>query len=561
MNNITPTDQFDQKVLELVNQERTKRGFEALKLSEKLDKAADKYSEDMLKANHFSHTGPDGSSFSERIEDAGYTNWRSLAENIAAGQQTPEEVVQGWMDSPGHRANILRDSVTHMGLGYAKGEGDRYGTRWTQVFGAGDPNPGEYVAQMIEGSPSPAPTPKPDPKPDPLPDPTPNPMPTPDPTGGTPPSPTPDPTPAPAPDPMPTPAPPSGGNEIVDSDRFDQEVLRLVNQARNQQKLKPLSMSEKLDTAADDYSQKMIEENRFSHRGSDGSSPGDRIEKADYTQWNTWAENIAAGQQSAKDVVEAWMRSPGHRANILNSRVTHMGLGYAEGDARYGNRWTQVFAAGDTPGRYTPETKGNPTPTPDPDPIPDPGNNNSPLDLSGFRSYGGRRQDRNSRSQLSQNKTALKITGNGWKRLGIDYSITPDTMLKLEFRSATEGEIQGIGFDTDNRIRKVDQDRMFQFSGTQKWGNRAFDDYVTGEGWKTYEIPVGEFFTGEMDFLTFANDHDVRRPNAISEFRNIELFEQADGIGDSQTPSADPLQTNANPLTQGDLFPTAPQGM
>ena len=567
MDNLIPTDQFDAKVLELVNQERKQAGLDPLKMSENLDQAADDYSETMMNEKHFSHTGPDGSRFSKRIEDAGYTNWTNVAENIAAGQRTPEQVVQGWMSSPGHRANILRDGVTHMGLGYAaENNGDRYGTRWTQVFGAG-PNPGNYSAETMGGSPSPTPTPNPmpTPTPNPVPTPTPDPMPTPVPD----PIPTPTPDPMPAPDPAPTPD--TGNNGVVPTDQFDQEVLDLVNQARARYGQDALTLSEKLDTAADKYSEKMVEENRFSHTGSDGSSPGDRIEKAGYTDWNTWAENIAAGQQTAEEVVKGWMNSPGHRANILNSRVTHMGLGFAEGDnVRYGNRWTQVFAAGDAnPGQYTPKTddnSSNPMPDPKPmppEPAPTPTPDSGVLDLSELQSYGGPRQDRNSRTRLGKNDTAVRIRGNGWKRLGIDYNVTPDTMMKVEFRSGTEGEIQGIGFDNDNLIQRTDKQRMFQLSGTQKWGNDAFDDYITGEGWKTYEIPVGEYFTGDVDYLTFANDHDVRRPTAISDFRNIQLFERPGSMADEMESSHDPLQCDSNPMHQGTEcpFPMTPQGM
>ena len=342
-------------------------------------------------------------------------------------------------------------------------------------------------------------------------------------------------------------------------------------------------MSEKLDQSADDYSQDMIDKNRFDHTGADGSSPGDRIKAAGYTDWNTWAENIAAGQQTPKDVVDAWMNSSGHRANILNGRLTHMGLGYAEGNARYGNRWTQLFAAGGTPGQYTPETNGaaptpaptpdpmptpaptpDPMPTPAPTPMPEPGGDKGTglLDLSDIQSYGGR-QDRASWMKHSHQNMGVKIRGNGWKRLGIDYNITPDTMMRVEFRNWAEGEIQGIGFDSDNRIRRNDKGRMFQFAGTQNWGNDDFNDYVTGEGWKTYEIPVGEYFTGNVDYLTFANDHDVSRPDAMSQFRNIELFESSGGMSNGMVPSNDPLQSDKNPLAQGNgfSFPVAPQGM
>jgi serralysin len=145
---------------------------------------------------------------------------------------------------------------------------------------------------------------------------------------------------------------------VSQTDQFDKRVLDLINQERAKLKLKPLSLSEKLDTAADLHSKDMALKDYFSHTGKDGSSPGTRIKRAGYTQGTTWGENIAAGQTTPESVVQAWMNSSGHRANILNPKFTHMGLGYTflandTGRVNYRHYWTQVFAAGDpNPGQY-----------------------------------------------------------------------------------------------------------------------------------------------------------------------------------------------------------------
>lgn len=142
------TDQFDQIVLDLVNRERTKAGLKPLSLSEKLDTAADKYSKRMANGDFFAHKDPNsGSTVATRVTAEGY-KWRNVGENIAAGYSTAEEVVKGWMNSPGHRRNILNPKFTHMGLGYtylANDQGSlKYKRYWTQVFAAGDSNPGAY---------------------------------------------------------------------------------------------------------------------------------------------------------------------------------------------------------------------------------------------------------------------------------------------------------------------------------------------------------------------------------------------------------------------------------
>ena len=137
------------------------------------------------------------------------------------------------------------------------------------------------------------------------------------------------------------------------SDQFDNQVLALVNSERAKQNLKPLTLNEKLDTAADRYSKRMADGDFFSHTDQgNGSTMVQRVNQTGY-QWTTLGENIAVGQPNPEEVVQAWMNSPGHRRNILNSQFTHMGLGYFfknpdGGQIRYRHYWTQVFGAGES---------------------------------------------------------------------------------------------------------------------------------------------------------------------------------------------------------------------
>ncbi|MEO0844561.1 MAG: hypothetical protein AAF063_37730, partial [Cyanobacteria bacterium J06643_5] len=102
---------------------------------------------------------------------------------------------------------------------------------------------------------------------------------------------------------------------------------------------------------------------------------------------------------------------------------------------------------------------------------------------------------------------------------------TNNTVLKFDFQSQTEAEIQGIGFDNDDIISGGDENHLFQIAGTQNWGIELEDDYTLGSGWKTYEIKVGEYMNGEFNYLTLANDHDISNSTAQSQFRNISLSE------------------------------------
>lgn len=121
-------------VLRLVNEERCSLGLVPLALNNQLNAAALVHSRDMANRNFFDHTGSDGRNAGQRITRAGYP-WTMWAENIAAGYTTPEAVHTAWMNSPGHRSNILNPNVREMGLAKAYNSRSYYGTYWTQVFG------------------------------------------------------------------------------------------------------------------------------------------------------------------------------------------------------------------------------------------------------------------------------------------------------------------------------------------------------------------------------------------------------------------------------------------
>lgn len=121
------------EVIALTNAERAAARLAPLAQDPRLAAAAQAHSDDMVARDFYSHTGPEGHQPWDRARTAGATH-RGIGENIACGQRSPAEVVRGWMDSPGHRANILKPDFTHIGVGHATGS--RAGTYWTQVFGA-----------------------------------------------------------------------------------------------------------------------------------------------------------------------------------------------------------------------------------------------------------------------------------------------------------------------------------------------------------------------------------------------------------------------------------------
>ncbi|RIV40930.1 CAP domain-containing protein [Micromonospora radicis] len=119
------------------------------------------------------------------------------------------------------------------------------------------------------------------------------------------------------------------------------QVVELVNAERAKAGCGALSIDDKLMTAAQRHSQDQADNQNMSHTGSDGSDPGDRIDRVGYA-WRTYGENVAWNQQTPAAVMDAWMNSDGHRANILNCAFTEIGVGVANSNGPY---WTQVFAA------------------------------------------------------------------------------------------------------------------------------------------------------------------------------------------------------------------------
>ncbi len=118
-------------VLKLVNQERKKAGVPELTLSQKLTDIAYTKAKDMADKNYFSHQSPTYGSPFDMLKQFG-VSYTYAGENIAAGQKTAEEVMNSWMNSSGHKANILNKNYTQLGVGFYRG--GQYGTEWVQLF-------------------------------------------------------------------------------------------------------------------------------------------------------------------------------------------------------------------------------------------------------------------------------------------------------------------------------------------------------------------------------------------------------------------------------------------
>ena len=119
---------YESEVIRLVNEIRTERGLKPLTYDWQLSRVARYKSEDMRANRYFSHQSPTYGTPFQMIKSFGIS-YKSAGENIAKGYRTPKAVVDGWMNSSGHRANILNASFTHIGVGYVAD-----GSYWTQMF-------------------------------------------------------------------------------------------------------------------------------------------------------------------------------------------------------------------------------------------------------------------------------------------------------------------------------------------------------------------------------------------------------------------------------------------
>lgn len=147
---------------------------------------------------------------------------------------------------------------------------------------------------------------------------------------------TPQPTSNPTSTPAPTPvaAPPTSGNP-------EASFQTMLNRVRLDNGADGVTYNARLDRAAQDHADDMLDNGYFSHTGRNGSSAGDRITAAGY-QWRTYGENIASGHRSEESVLDGWVNSPGHQRNNINPNFEEFGLGYASGGGQ--TRWVLVLA-------------------------------------------------------------------------------------------------------------------------------------------------------------------------------------------------------------------------
>ncbi|MEO9944497.1 M12 family metallo-peptidase [Paraglaciecola sp.] len=135
-------------------------------------------------------------------------------------------------------------------------------------------------------------------------------------------------------------------------------------------------------------------------------------------------------------------------------------------------------------------------------------------------SYGGS-QDVEGIVSIEDGGATLKLEGNTWKRIDLDILLTSDSVLVFDFKSTSQGELHGFGFDNN---LKLTENRVFTLFGTQDYG---YTNYTyTGDGeYQHFEIPVGAFYRGNFSNLFFMMDHDVNNPDGNSYFKNVQLID------------------------------------
>jgi uncharacterized protein YkwD len=139
-------------------------------------------------------------------------------------------------------------------------------------------------------------------------------------------------------------APPPPPPPVVQVSSVQNAVVATVNQHRAQAGRASVVVDGRLTAAARGHSNDLARRQTMTHAGGDGTDAGQRIRNAGYG-WSTWAENVAAGQATPADVMSAWLNSPGHRVNMLNGAVVHIGVAATTGSNGV-VYWTMVLAAG-----------------------------------------------------------------------------------------------------------------------------------------------------------------------------------------------------------------------
>ena len=140
----------------------------------------------------------------------------------------------------------------------------------------------------------------------------------------------------------------AGAAEVKKSASAEESIRDCANRERRERGLKQLKEDPALNAAARFHARQMLVKGFFDHKDPSGDGPVDRVKRFAKRRYLIVGENIAAGFESTGAVCRGWMKSPGHRANILRQSFTRIGGGYASGDSEYGRYYVQVFA--DVPG-------------------------------------------------------------------------------------------------------------------------------------------------------------------------------------------------------------------
>jgi hypothetical protein len=141
--------------------------------------------------------------------------------------------------------------------------------------------------------------------------------------------------------------------------------------------------------------------------------------------------------------------------------------------------------------------------------------------------YAAATQPENGSATIEESNATLHLTGNLWRKFGLSYNVTANTVLEFDLKVSQLGEIHAIGFDIDDN---ESPSMGFRLYGTEAWAGSIDDFYTPGapsSDWQHFRIPVGDFYTGAMNYLFLVNDHDGGSQNAESLFSNIRVAESA----------------------------------
>ncbi len=153
----------------------------------------------------------------------------------------------------------------------------------------------------------------------------------------------------------------------------------------------------------------------------------------------------------------------------------------------------------------------------------DPGPTCDSINFNDFTITSFSNQDNAGNFSIESGGDALALSNNTWKYIGLDYTVTANTVIEFDFSSTNQGEIHAVGFENNNTLTSS---RYFKVHGTQNYGVTNFDNYAGST--TTYVIPVGNFYTGAMDRLVFINDNDAGSGNN-STFSNVKIYEGSCG--------------------------------